>query len=80
MGNENPTNGLLVEPITVMASLMLGMHTAAKKQTVTRNKVHKKFYVLVIVLFWPRQTSSKVSLLGKTHKGDAKMTPARRNN
>ena len=79
IGRVNPTKGLLVDPITVMALLMLGMNTAAMKHMVTREKVHKRFYIFVMVLFYPRNTSSTVSLLGSTQSGDASITPARRN-
>ena len=79
IGRQKPTRGLVVDPITVMALLMLGMNTAAKKQIVTKDSVHRIFYSLFIVLSCPRKSSSTVSLLGSTHRGEAKMTPARRN-
>ena len=78
IGRVNPTKGLLVDPITVIALLMLGMNTAAMKQIVTRAKVQMKFCVLDMVLFWPKKTSSTVSLLGSTQSGEASITPASR--
>ena len=79
IGRQKPTRGLVVDPITVMAALMFGMNTAAKKQIVTRENEHRKFCIVFIVLSCPRQSSSTVSLLGSTHRGEAKITPARRN-
>ena len=43
IGRQNPTAGLLVAPMTVIASEILGMQTAAKKHAETMEKVAKKF-------------------------------------
>ena len=43
IGRVKPTKGLLVDPMTVMALLMLGMNTAAIKQIETRANVQTKF-------------------------------------
>ena len=48
IGKQKPTVGLLVAPITVIASPMFGMTTAAKKLTNTRVKVHNRFSPRVI--------------------------------
>ena len=48
IGRQNPTAGLLVAPITVMASEMFGMKTASTKHVVTMINVHKRFSFLFI--------------------------------
>ena len=48
IGRQKPTIGLLVAPITVIASPMFGMTTAARKQADTMEKVHSRFSPRVI--------------------------------
>ena len=48
IGRQNPTAGLLVAPMTVMASEMFGMNTASTKHVVTMINVHKRFSFLFI--------------------------------
>ena len=45
IGRQNPTAGLLVAPMTVIASEILGMQTAAKKHAETMEKVARKFSI-----------------------------------
>ena len=48
IGKQKPTIGLLVAPMTVIASPMLGMQTAARKQSDTMEKVQRRFSPRVI--------------------------------
>ena len=48
IGRQKPTAGLLVSPMTVIASEIFGIQTAARKQAETIEKVTKKFSTLFI--------------------------------
>ena len=80
IGRQKPTQGLLVAPITVIASEIFGMQTAARKHAETMEKVAKKFSPADIYRSWPKNNSSTVSLAGMRHIGEARITPARSTN
>lgn len=80
MGREKPTKGLLVEPMTVMASAMFGMKTPLRKQMLTRESEHQKFSFEFITRLYPKHNSSTVSLHGIKQRGEARMTPAKSKN
>ena len=48
IGRQKPTAGLLVSPMTVIASEIFGIQTAARKHAETIEKVTKKFSTLFI--------------------------------
>ena len=80
MGSEKPTRGLLVDPITVIASAMFGMNTPQRKQIETRANEHQKFSLEFMARLYPKNISSTVSLHGIRQSGEARITPARSRN
>ena len=48
IGKQKPTAGLLVAPMTVIASEIFGIKTARRKHVVTIINVHSKFWRFVI--------------------------------
>ena len=48
IGKQKPTVGLLVAPITVIASLIFGMRTPVRKHADTTENVHARFSRRVI--------------------------------
>ena len=73
MGRMKPTAGFVVEPTSVIASLMLGMTILSRKQTTIRHSVVIRFSFFVKRRFgFPFATiSSTVSFAGRTTSGAA---------
>ena len=66
----NPTTGLKVLPARVIASPISAMNIAGMKQIKIIPSATKTFYFLDMPLSF-QNNSSTVSLVGKTHSGEA---------
>ena len=69
--------GFVVEPTIEIASAMFGINTESRQMKVTNPNVTNKFCNYVIRVSYPSQSSSIVSLQGKTHNGVDKITPTK---